>query len=237
MKFKVRFPILLAIILSSSTVVGTAYSAQAVNAANQASIPNPSGFTVTSNIPDNFSLNIDSATQLGDAELLSGGPAITLLGDYGRVSFLGLAEKTQVSFRYRNKIYDSGTLKFRRSAWVTFSFRTPSFNSLRPDSPTGLRVVERSASDITLRWNSVTGATRYTYSVDGGPEIPTGQVTCVYCSTNDPLTARIRLPLAGTTTTIKVTAYNAPASVNCGPYCFPDLRFTNSKPALLTITG
>ncbi len=39
------------------------------------SVPDPVAFQVTSNVPDNFQVQISPATQLGDAELLSG-PAL-----------------------------------------------------------------------------------------------------------------------------------------------------------------
>ncbi len=211
--------------------------ANAAATTGRASVPNPTSLTVTSNIPDKYQVLITPNTQLGDAELLSGGPAIVLVADYGRVSFLNLRENTEVSFRYRNKIWNPATSRFNRSAWVNFSFRTPTFDSLRPAAPTNIREEGRTPSTITLRWDPVVGAARYAYSINNGAPIPTGTVTCAYCSPTDPLTATIPRPSPGSSVTVSVTAERNPIPAYCGPYCFPDLRFITSLPSTVVVTG
>ena len=118
-------------------------------------VPTPASFSVLSNVPDNWQVKISPATQLGDAELLSGltigGPAIITVGDNGTLAFLRLAEDSSYVFRYRNKIWIPSTSSFLTSPWVPFSFRTPTFNSLRPASPQNVRVVATTATTVTVR--------------------------------------------------------------------------------------
>lgn len=76
-----------------------------------------------------FYVQVNPATQLGEAELLSGptvgGAGIVLVNDFGRVSFLRVVAGNDYVFRYRNKIYSSSTGNFTFSPWVQFSFRAP----------------------------------------------------------------------------------------------------------------
>ena len=76
-----------------------------------------------------FYVQVSPNTQLGDAELLSGptlgGPAIVLVSDFGRVSFLRLVPNADYVFRYRNKIWIASSASFISSPWVQFSFRAP----------------------------------------------------------------------------------------------------------------
>jgi hypothetical protein len=205
-----------------------------------ASVPVPSSFSVTSNIPDNLSVAITPATQLGDAELLSGptsgGPAIVLVGDGGRVSFLRLSENSDFTFRYRNKIFVSSTQSFVFSPWVTFSFRTPTFDSLRPAAPANLRVVARTATTVTVRWDAVNGTIDYGYSLNGGPQIRTNIPACIYCAPTDPLQATFPRPAIGSSVLFSVVAIASPIGPVC-QYCFPDQRFTNSLPSTLQVTN
>jgi hypothetical protein len=203
------------------------------------SVPVPSSFQVTSNVPDNFQVQISPATQLGDAELLSGptvgGPVIITVGDGGRVAFLRLVENSDYVFRYRNKIWIPSTSSFIYSEWVQFSFHTPTFDSLRPAAPQNLRVVERTATTITVRWDPVPTAVRYDFSLNGGAPVQTGVCSGAYCTPTDPLTATFPRPAAGTSVLFSVTATrNEPG---CGAYCFPDLRFVTSFPATLVVTN
>jgi hypothetical protein len=76
-----------------------------------------------------FYVQVNPATRLGDAELLSGptvgGEGIVLVNDFGRVSFLRVVAGSDYVFRYRNKVYSSTTGTFTFSPWVQFSFRAP----------------------------------------------------------------------------------------------------------------
>jgi hypothetical protein len=202
------------------------------------SVPTPVSFTVTSNVPDTYAVAISPATQLGEAELLSGltvgGPALVLVGDGGRISFLRLAENNNYVFRYRNKIFVESTQSFITSAWVTFSFRTPTFDSLRPAAPQNVRVVGRTATTVTVRWDPVPDAPFYNFSLNGGTPVPTGVCRGVYCTPPDPLTATFPRPTAGSVL-FSVTASRP--GTTCGPYCFPDNRFNTSFPATLVVTN
>ena len=204
------------------------------------SVPTPAGFTVTSNVPDNFQLLISPSTQLGDAEFLSGptvgGPAIVTVGDGGRVAFLRLIENADYVFRYRNKIWIPSTSSFIFSAWVQFSFHTPTFDSLRPAAPQNLRVVERIATTVTVRWDSVPTAVRYDFALNGGIPVQTGVCGGAFCTPPDPLTATFARPAAGASVQVSVTASRAP-DLGCGAYCFPDNRFITSLPATLVVTN
>ena len=203
------------------------------------SVPIPTSFVVVENFPDYVQLTISPATQLGDAVLLSGatqgGVRDVFVADGGRLRFGQLIENTTYSFRYRNKIWIGGS-SFLFSPWVTFSFRSPTGNSLRPASPQNLRVLSRTATSVTLGWDAVATAARYDYSVNGGPTIQAGQVTCVYCEPSNPLAATIQRPGPGTTVSFAVTASRAPTFVNCA-YCFPDTRFDTSLPSIITVTN
>ena len=200
------------------------------------SVPAPVSFTVTDNVPDHFAVQMAPATQLGNAELLSGptigGPAIVLVGDGGRVSFLRLAENSDYVFRYRNNIPNGSTVV--SSDWVTFSFRTPTFDSLRPAAPQNLRVVEQTATSITVRWDPVPDAPFYNFSLNGGAPVKTGVCSGVYCTPPDPLTATFPRPTAGSVL-FSVTASRP--GTTCSPYCFPDNRFNTSFPATLVISN
>lgn len=76
-----------------------------------------------------FYVQVSPASQLGDAELLSGptvgGPGIVLVNDFGRVSFLRVITGNDYSFRYRNKVWNPSTGTFTYSPWVQFTFRAP----------------------------------------------------------------------------------------------------------------
>ncbi len=202
-------------------------------------VPVPSSFVVVENFPDYVQLTVSPATQLGDAELLSGatqgGVRDVFVADGGRLRFGRLIENTAYTFRYRNKIWIGGT-SFVFSPWVTFSFRSPTGNALRPASPQNLRVLSRTATTVTVGWDAVPTAARYDYSVNGGPTIQAGQVTCVYCEPSNPLAATIQRPGPGTTVSFAVTASRAPTIVNCA-YCFPDTRFDTSLPSIITVTN
>ena len=204
------------------------------------SVPTPAAFTVTNNVPDSFAVQIAPATQLGDAELLSGptigGPALVLVGDGGRVSFLRLAENSDYTFQYRNKIWIPSTASFSFSPWVQFSFHPPTFDSLRPAAPQNVRVVEQTAATVTVRWDPVPTAVRYDYSLNGGAPIQTGVCSGVYCTPPDPLTATFARPAVGSSIQFSVTATRAPAQTG-GPYTFPDNRFITSLPTTIVINN
>ena len=204
------------------------------------SVPTPSSISVISNVPDNFQIKVSPATQLGDAELLSGqtvgGPAIITVGDNGTLAFLRLVENSDYTIRYRNKIWIASTSSFLTSPWVQFNFHTPTFDSLRPTSPTNVRVVASTASTLTVRWDAVPTAVRYDYSLNGGTPIQTGICSGAYCTTTDPLTATFARPVPGTTLGFSVTATRTP-ELGCGAYCFPDNRFITSLPTTLTINS
>ncbi len=203
------------------------------------SVPTPVSYAVISNVPDNYQVKISPATQLGDAELLSGptvgGPVLITVGDGGVVAFLRLAENSDYVFRYRNKIWIASTSSFIYSAWVQFSFHTPTFDSLRPAAPQNLRVVEHTATTITVRWDAVPTAARYDVSLNGAAPVQTGVCSGAYCTPTDPLTFTFPRPAAGGSVLFSVTATrNEPG---CGAYCFPDLRFVTSFPATLVVTN
>jgi hypothetical protein len=203
--------------------------------------PGPAtGFAVVQNIPDDFQVQMTSATELGQAELLSGpttiGPAIVLVGSGGRVGFLRLVENSDYVFRYRNALPSGPNLVV--GAWVQFSFRTPTFDSLRPAAPQNLRVVERTASTVTVRWDAVPNAIGYSFSVNGGAFTSTTTVTCIYCTPIDPLTAVIARPAVGTPATVRVIATRPPTQpFLCTAYCFPDSRFVDSLPVTLVVAN
>ena len=103
------------------------------------SVPLPTSVTVTTSLggqaaydfTTGWAVQVAGATQLGDAELLTGpsnGPTkVGFVGDYGTVDFLssGLVPETNYTFRFRNKIWIPSTNSFIFSPWVTFSFRSP----------------------------------------------------------------------------------------------------------------
>lgn len=204
------------------------------------SVPLPVAFTVISNVPDNFQVQISPATQLGDAELLSGstvgGPVIITVGDGGLVAFLRLVENSDYVFRYRNKIWIPSLSSFITSAWVQFSFHTPTFDSLRPSAPQNLRVVERTATTVTVRWDPVPTAVRYDFSLNGSVPVQTGVCGSPYCTPTDPLTVTFLRPAVGSSILFSVTASRAPAPYG-GGYDFPDNRFITSLPATLVVTN
>ena len=200
--------------------------------------PAPVSFQITDPTPDHFAVQMSPATQLGEAELLSGptigGPAIVLVGDGGRVSFLRLAENSDYVFRYRNAVPNGSTTV--TSAWVQFSFRTPSFDSLRPSAPQNVRVVERTATTVTVRWDAVPTAARYDVSLNGAAPVQTGVCSGAFCTPPDPLTFTFPRPTPGSSVLFSVTASRAPG-FGCGPYCPPDNRFITSLPATLVVTN
>ncbi len=202
------------------------------------SVVAPTSFTVTNNVPDDFQLQMSPTTQLGDAELLSGptvgGPALITVGDNGRLAFLRLAENSDYVFRHRNKIWIPSTQSFITSAWVQFSFHTPTFDSLRPAAPQNVRVVGQTASTVTVRWDAVPTAVRYDFSLNGGAPIQTGVCSGAYCTPTDPLTATFARPAAGSSVVFRVTATRQ-AGPGCGAYCFPDNRFITSLPTTLVV--
>jgi hypothetical protein len=204
------------------------------------SVAAATSFTVTQNTPDEFQLQMAPANQLGDAELLSGlnvgGVARAFSSDFGRLSFLGLAENSNYTFRYRNKVFVSSTQSFVLSPWTTFAFRTPTFDSLRPLAPPNLRVVELTATTVTVRWDSVPNAIRYDYSLNGGAPIFSA-LNCQYCLAVDALTATFARPAAGSTVAFSVTATRQPTLPNCSAYCYADERFITSLPSRLTVSG
>jgi hypothetical protein len=203
------------------------------------SIAAATSFTVTQNTPDDFQVQMAPANQLGDAELLSGpnfGAANLFSSDFGRLTFLGLAENSNYTFRYRNKVFVSSTQSFVLSPWTTFAFRTPTFDSLRPLAPPNLRVVERTATTVTVRWDSVPNAIRYDYSLNGGTPIFSA-LGCQYCLAVDALTATFTRPAAGSTVAFSVTATRQATLPNCSAYCYADERFITSLPSLLTVSG
>lgn len=245
--------VLLAIACVISTTTGVANAAKprpprptatpvptATPAPVPTSVPTPLSFSITSNVPDAFAVQITPVTQLGDAELLSGptigGPALVSVGDGGRVSFLRLAENSDYVFQYRNKIWIPSTSSFIFSPWVQFSFHTPTFDSLRPAAPQNLRVVEQSATTVTVRWDAVPTAVRYDYSLNGGTPIQTGVCSGVYCTPPDPLTATFARPAAGSSIQFSVTASRAPAPYG-GAYQFPDNRFITSLPTTIVVSN
>ncbi len=202
--------------------------------------PGPAtGFTVVQNTPDDFLIQMTSATQLGQAELLSGpttiGPAIVLVGDGGRVGFLRLVENSDYVFRYRNALPSGPNLVV--GAWVQFSFRTPTFDSLRPAAPQNLRVVARTATTVTVRWDAVPNAIDYSFSVNGSAFVTSNPVTCIYCNPVDPLTAVIARPAVGLPATVSVIATRAATPPLCAAYCYPDTRFVNSFPTSLVVSN
>ena len=203
--------------------------------------PAPVSFQVTDPTPDHFAVQMSPATQLGEAELLSGptigGPALISVGDGGRLSFLRLAENSDYVFRYRNAVPNGSTTV--TSAWVQFSFRTPTFDSLRPSAPQNVRVVERTATTVTVRWDPVPTAARYDVSLNGAAPVQTGVFTCIYCAPSDPLTFTFPRPAPGSNVLFSVTASRAPTAPpsGCGAYCFPDDRFSTSLPATLVVTN
>jgi hypothetical protein len=103
------------------------------------SVPTPLSVTVTTSLggqgaydfTTGWAVRVSGATQLGDAELLTGpsnGPTrIGFVEDYGIVDFAqsGLVPETNYTFRFRNKIWIPSTGAFIFSPWVTFSFRSP----------------------------------------------------------------------------------------------------------------
>jgi hypothetical protein len=184
-------------------------------------------------------LQMTSATQLGQAELLSGpttiGPAIVLAGDGGRVSFLRLVENSDYVFRYRNALPSGPEVVV--SAWAQFSFRTPTFDSLRPAAPRNLRVVERTATTVTVRWDAVPNAIDYSFSVNGSAFTTSNPVTCIYCTPVDPLTAVIPRPAVGLPATVSVISTRAATPPLCAAYCYPDTRFVNSLPTSLVVAN
>lgn len=202
------------------------------------SVPLPTGFSVISNFPDNWQIKIAPSTQLGDAELLTGpttgGPAILTVGDNGVLAFLRLVENSNYTIRYRNKIWIPSTASFITSPWVQFNFHTPTFDSLRPPSPQNLRVISRTATTVTVRWDAVATAVRYDFAVNNGTPTQTGVCLGVYCTPTDPLTATFARPPVGTSVTFNVTASRSPEP-GCGAYCFPDNRFITSLPATITV--
>lgn len=195
-------------------------------------------FQVTSNVPDNFQVQMSPTTQLGDAELLSGptvgGPVIITVGDNGRLAFLRLAENSDYVFRHRNKIWIPSTQSFITSAWAQFAFRTPTFDSLRPAAPQNARVILRTATTVTVRWDAVPTAVRYDFSLNGGAPIQTGVCSGAYCTPTDPLTATFARPAVGSSVLFNVTASRAPAPYG-GGYDFPDNRFITSFPTTLVV--
>jgi hypothetical protein len=184
-------------------------------------------------------LQINSATQLGQAELLSGpttiGSAIVLVGDAGRVQFLRLVENSSYTFRYRNALPSGPNLVV--GEWVQFVFRTPTFDSLRPAAPQNLRVVARTETTVTVRWDAIPNAIDYSFSVNGSAFVTSNPVSCIYCTPVDPLTAVIARPAVGLPATVSVTATRAAAPPLCAAYCYPDTRFVNSLPATLVVAN
>ena len=204
------------------------------------SVPVPSAIQVISNFPDAVQIRVSPGTQLSDAELLSGptsaaGPVIVLVADNGLVSFSRLVENSDYVFRYRNKISPDGSINFIVSPWVQFSFHTPTGDSLRPSIPQNLRVIDRTATTVTVRWDAVPTAARYDFSLNGGASSQTGICGGAYCTPPDPLTATFARPAPGTSVLFSITATRATAI--CGPYCFPDTRFDTSLPATLVVTN
>jgi hypothetical protein len=101
-------------------------------------------FAVTDGTPDNFQLQMSPATQLSDADLLSGPNPFgqqDFVADWGRLGFQ-LLENSDYVFRRRNKIWIYLTASFMYSLWVQFSFHTPTFDLLHPASPQNVRVVQ-----------------------------------------------------------------------------------------------
>ena len=229
--------VLLAIACVISTTTGVANAAKprpprptatpvptATPAPVPTSVPTPLSFSITSNVPDAFAVPT------------IGGPALVSVGDGGRVSFLRLAENRDYVFQYRNKIWIPSTSSFIFSPWVQFSFHTPTFDSLRPAAPQNLRVVEQTATTVTVRWDAVPTAVRYDYSLNGGTPIQTGVCSGVYCTPPDPLTATFARPAAGSSIQFSVTASRAPAPYG-GAYQFPDNRFITSLPTTIVVSN
>ena len=160
---------------------------------------------------------------------------IVLVADNGLVGFLRLVENNDYVFRYRNKISTNGSNSFIVSPWVQFSFHTPTGDSLRPSAPQNLRVIERTATTVTVRWDVVPTAARYDFSLNGGASAQTGICGGAYCTPPDPLTATFARPAPGASVLFSVTATRA--TPYCGPYCFPDTRFNTSLPATLVVTN
>jgi hypothetical protein len=202
----------------------------------------PTSFTVTQDTPDDFQLQIAGATELGDAEFLSGpttiGPAIVLVGSGGRVLFLRLAENSSYTFRYRNKIFVESTNSLIVSEWVTFAFRTPTFDSLRPIAPQNLRVVARTDTMVTVRWDAGPTPVTYQFTLNGAAPVNTVCNNPLFCEVPDPLTYTFARPPVGTSVLFSVVAIAPPRITPlCTPYCFPDERFTDSFPSTLRITN
>lgn len=191
---------------------------------------------MVSNIPDSFTIRIAPATQLGDAQLVNPTPGSSVfVSDNGTVVFYGTLENTAYTSRHRNKVWVPATSSFVFSPWVEFSFRTPTFDSLRPQAPQNVRVVERTATTVTVRWDATPTAARYDYRLNGGSPIQTGICGGAYCDPIDPLTATFTRPPVGATVSFSVTATrNEPG---CGAYCFPDTRFSTSLASTLAITN
>jgi hypothetical protein len=82
-----------------------------------------------------YELVVSPATQLGDAEFVSGpllyGPPYTFVGDFGRVRFGGIVANSDYVFRYRNKTWISSSGTFIYSPWVQLTFRSPSAEFVR----------------------------------------------------------------------------------------------------------
>ena len=204
------------------------------------SVPTPLSFTVSRNVPDNFAVHISPATSVGDAELLSGptidSPVTIALGA-GVVSFLRLSEDSDYVFRYRNKIWVPSTGSFIFSPWVQFSFRTPTFDSLRPAAPQNVRVIAQTDTTVTVGWDAVPTAVRYDFSLNGGPFMQTGTCNTRYCTPPSPLTATFPRPAAGTSVSFSVTATKEPLVVSPPPYPLLDSRFITSLPTTITVSN
>lgn len=223
-----------------STTTTTTTAPAPVTTVVPTTIATPASFSVRSNVPDDYQVQITPSTQLGDAELLSGatvgGPVIITVGDNGLVAFLRLVENTDYVFRYRNKIFIQSTGAFLYSPWVQFAFHTPTFNSLRPSSPQNLRVASRTATSVTVTWDAVPTAVRYDYSLNGGASVQSGVCSGAYCTPTDPLVVTIPRPAPGAPVTFSVTA-SRPPSQGCGAYCFPDNRFITSLPTTILVSN
>jgi hypothetical protein len=95
------------------------------------------------------------------------------------------------------------------SAWTTVSFRTAAQFETRPNSPPNLRIINQTATQVTLRWDAPSGAAPFIYDMFLN-DVRTVLPQCVGgyggCTEVDFRTVTINRPAPGTSLKFGVTA-------------------------------
>ena len=200
--------------LAISTVLG-ANVAPAHAAVKPKPLKPPAGIIVTYINPTEVGMVIDSVTQFQDYQLIAGpgapGPILNN-GPANSVNNVVLVLKnllpnSNYTLQIRNK-NSSGV-----SAWLTQSFSTPP-DYPTPVAPQNLRVINVTATTVTVAWDFDQINPTYLYTINGGQVYGTYAPCAPYCAGSELASATIPRPAPGTTTRFSVTATSSQGKVS-----------------------